>query len=170
MRGVHPTKQSRFGIASLIARNDGINMKVKIKRIDKTMPLPQYHSTGAVAFDLYARVETIIEPNSLGRIPTNIIVETPKGFVFFIKDRSSTMKKRGLIAHSGFVDQDYCGPDDEVMFQVFNTSNEPIKIEKEERVAQAAFIPIELAEWEETESMDHNKTRGGFGSTGGQSG
>jgi dUTP pyrophosphatase len=142
-------------------------MKVKIKRIDKNLPLPEYHSKGAVAFDLYARIETVVEPHSLGRVPTNIIVETPKGYVLFIKDRSSTMKKTGLIAHSGFVDQDYCGPEDEVLFQCFNTSDKPITFEKGERIGQAAFIPIEIAKWQEVDSMEHNQTRGGFGSTGG---
>jgi dUTP pyrophosphatase len=142
-------------------------MKIKIKRIDKSLPLPEYHSSGAVAFDVYARVETKIEPQTVGKIPTNIIVETPKGYVLFIKDRGSTMGKKGLIAHSGFVDQDFCGPEDEIMYQVFNFTNERVVVEKGERIGQAAFIPIEIVEWKEVENMEHNKTRGGFGSTGG---
>ena len=39
-------------------------MKVKIKRVDKSLPIPQYHSRGAVAFDVLARIEIVIEPQS----------------------------------------------------------------------------------------------------------
>lgn len=141
-------------------------MKVKIKRIDKSLPLPQYYSPGAVAFDVLARVDVTIEPQSIGRVPVNIIVEIPKGHMILLKDRSSTAKKKGLLNTIGFIDQDFCGPEDEIQLQFFNFSKEPVLIEKGERLGQAAFVPIEIAEWEEVESVD-SKTRGGFDSTGG---
>ena len=33
-------------------------MNIKIKRFDKTLPLPEYKSKGAVALDLYSREDT----------------------------------------------------------------------------------------------------------------
>jgi dUTP pyrophosphatase len=140
-------------------------MKVKIKRVDKTLPLPEYHTKGAVAFDLYSRVDAVIPPKVLERLPTNVILETPKGYMLEIKDRSSTLKKKGLFVSTGFVDNDYCGDSDEILLQVYNLSDKDVTVEKGERLGQGVFIKIETAEWEETDSMNNNN-RGGFGSTG----
>lgn len=140
-------------------------MKVKIKRLDKTLPLPQYESPGAVAFDVVARTSISIKPQSIGRVPVNIIVEIPKGYMLLLKDRSSTARKKGLLCTVGYIDQDYRGDDDEIQLQFFNFQKEPVMIERGERLGQAAFVPISIAEWVEVDSMSHNKTRGGFGST-----
>lgn len=140
-------------------------MKVKIKRIDKTLPLPEYHTTGAVAFDLYSRVDATVPPRSLERLPTNIIVATPKGYMLEIKDRSSTLKRKGLLVSTGYIDNDYCGSEDEILLQVYNLTDTDVKIEKGERLGQAAFVRVDTAEWEEVDKMD-DKSRGGFGTTG----
>jgi dUTP pyrophosphatase len=140
-------------------------MKIKIKRIDKTLPLPEYHTKGAVAFDLYSRLDMVIPPKSLERLPTNIIVETPKGYMLEIKDRSSTLKKKGLFVSTGFIDNDYCGETDEILLQVYNLTEDEVRVEKGERLGQGVFIKIDLGEWEEVENMSEN-SRGGFGSTG----
>lgn len=142
-------------------------MIVRIKRVDKKLPLPEYQSKGAVAFDVLARKKVVIEPNSIGRIPTNVIVEIPVGYMILLKDRSSTPLKKGLICTVGFVDQDFCGPEDEIQLQFYNFQNEPVKIDRGERLGQAAFVRVDRAELLEVSSMKHNKTRGGFGSTGG---
>lgn len=141
-------------------------MKVKIKRIDTTLPLPKYETKGAVAFDVLARVETIIPPHKIGRVPTNIVVEIPEGYMLLLKDRSSTAKKKGLLCTIGFIDQDYCGDDDEIQLQFYNFQSTAVVIEKGERLGQAAFVRTDIAEWEEVTYMKHNKKRGGFGSTG----
>lgn len=141
-------------------------MKVRIKRIDKTLPIPEYHSPGAVAFDVLAREEVKIPSHQIGRVPVNIVVEIPHGYMLLLKDRSSTAKKKGLLCTVGYIDQDYCGDEDEIMLQFYNFQSDPVVIEKGERLGQAAFVPIAVAEWEEVDSMSHNKKRGGFGSTG----
>ncbi len=140
-------------------------MKIKVKRIDKTLPLPEYHTAGAVAFDLYSRVDAVIQPKTLERLPTNIIIEIPKGYMLEIKDRSSTLKKKGLLVTTGFIDNDYCGDADEILLQVFNLTDKETHVEKGERLGQGVFIKIEKGEWEETDSMNNN-SRGGFGTTG----
>lgn len=140
-------------------------MKVKIKRIDKSLPLPEYHTPGAVAFDIVARESVTIEPNSVGRVPGNIIVEIPKGCMLLVKDRSSTPKKKGLLTIVGFIDQDFCGENDEIQMQFYNFQKIPVTVEHGERLGQAAFVRIEQCEWEEVDSMN-SQTRGGFGSTG----
>lgn len=139
-------------------------MQIKIKRIDKTLPLPEYKTPGAVAFDLYSRLSLKIKAKTTEKIPTNIIVETPKGYLLEIKDRSSTLVKKGLLCTVGYIDQDYCGENDEILLQVYNIGDSETIIEKGERIGQGVFIKINKAEWLETEQM--NKTsRGGFGTT-----
>ncbi len=140
-------------------------MKVRIKRVDKSLPLPKYETSGAVAFDVSARTTVEIKPQSIGRVPVNIIVEIPKGYMILLKDRSSTPKKKGLLCTVGYIDQDYCGDSDEIQLQFYNPGNWPVIIERGERLGQAAFVPITQAEWEEVDSMG-KEDRGGFGTTG----
>lgn len=140
-------------------------MQIKIKRIDKSLPLPEYQTSGAVAFDLYSRVDAVIRPKTLERLPTNVIVATPKGYMLEIKDRSSTLKKKGLLVTTGYIDTDYCGETDEILLQVYNITETDVVVGQGERIGQGAFIKVEIAEWEETDTMDSN-SRGGFGTTG----
>lgn len=142
-------------------------MKVKVKRIDPSLPLPQYHTDGSVCFDLLARETVIIEPHNVGLIPCNIIIETPVGYMFIVIPRSSTPKKKGLlIPHGvGIIDQDYSGPEDEVKFQVLNFTDKPVLVEKGERLAQGCFVPVVKVSFREV-NVIRKKSRGGLGSTG----
>lgn len=140
-------------------------MRVKIKRIDKSLPLPAYQTSGAVAFDIYAREKTVIEPGEVGRMASNLIIGVPEGFMLLIKDRSSTAKKKGLLITAGVVDQDYCGDEDELLVPFYNPGKNEVVIERGERVAQGLFLRLGKAEWNEVEKMG-GKSRGGFGTTG----
>ena len=142
-------------------------MKIQIQRIDTALPLPTYATAGAVAFDVITRETTVIEPGAIGLIPGNVIVKVPEGYMLMIAPRSSMPRKKGLVfPHSiGILDQDYHGPNDELMVQVQNIATEPVTIERGERIAQAVFVKIEKAEWEEVDGHGA-ETRGGFGSTG----
>lgn len=142
-------------------------MKIQIQRKDPTLALPTYATSGSVAFDVVTRETTIIAPGAITLIPGNVIVKVPEGFMLMVAPRSSMPRKKGLVfPHGvGILDQDYCGPDDELLVQVHNITQEPVTVERGERIAQAVFVRIEKAEWEEVESHGA-ATRGGFGSTG----
>ena len=142
-------------------------MTVAIKRIDPTLPMPAYQTRGAAGFDIYAREEARIEPNALVRIPSNLIVQTPKGYFLMITLRSSTPKKKlGLVVPHGVgvVDSDYCGPEDEALVQVLNTSDTVLVVERGERFAQGVFVKINQATFQEMGQV-YLPSRGGFGST-----
>jgi len=142
-------------------------MKIQIKRIDTSLPLPEYQTDGSVAFDLYSRVDMTIEPKTLGFIPTNLIVKIPEGFMLSVTPRSSTPPKKGLSSPHGIgiVDQDYHGEEDEIKLMLYNYTESQVEIKKGERIGQACFVPIERVEFEEVRKMTKNN-RGGFGSTG----
>lgn len=141
-------------------------MKVKIKRIDIELPLPEYKTEGAVGLDLYARVETTIPAKAVAKIPANVIVKTPPNYLFLIASRSSTPFKKGLMPANGvgIGDPDFCGEQDEYHIAVFNYSDNAVVVERGERIAQGIFVPIERVEWQEVNTMSA-KSRGGFGST-----
>ena len=142
-------------------------LKVKIKRIDQNLPLPIYATKGSVGFDLYARFGITIKPREIKVIPCNVIVEIPKDYALKLYLRSSTPNKYGLIlANSvGIIDQDYCGPEDELGLSVYNFKDKLVTIWKGDRIGQGIFTKIAKVEWAEVECIA-DKNRGGFGSTG----
>ncbi len=141
-------------------------MKIKIKRFDKNLPLPEYKTPGAAAFDITARENIEIPAGEVGYVPLNIAVETPPGYFLLLAARGSTHKKGVILANGiGVGDPDFCGDGDEYKAAYLNFTKNSVVIEKGERIAQGMFVKVERAEWEEVDSMS-NKTRGGFGSTG----
>lgn len=143
-------------------------MHTRIKRIDKSLPLPEYKTKGAAAFDFYARETTIIPAKGWAKVPSNFIIETPKEHALIISARSSLAKNYpGLFLANGIglVDSDFCGPNDEILISLYNFTEKDIMINRGERIAQGHFKKIELAEFEEVEEMN-NADRRGFGSTG----
>ena len=142
-------------------------MQVKIKRVDPSRPLPEYQTPGAVAFDLYSRTDMVIAPKTVAKIPTNLIIKIPSGYLLAIVTRSSTAVKKGLSLLQGFgiIDQDYCGPEDEILYQVYNFTDTEVHVERGERVGQAAFLRVDQMQWEEVGEMT-SPSRGGFGTTG----
>lgn len=152
-----------------MAKIDILNMetKVLIRRIDKDLPLPKYHTAGAVAFDILARSEVTVEAGQVGLIPGNVIVKVPQGYMLCLASRSGTPLKKGLSTPHGFglIDQDYHGPEDELKVQVYNFTNTSVTIQRGDRIAQATFVRIDKFEFEEVEHIEA-ENRGGFGSTG----
>jgi dUTP pyrophosphatase len=144
-------------------------MKVKIKRIDKSIPLPKYETDGSVGFDIMARGNFEVFPKEIKLIPSNLIVQVPEKYMLVIASRSSTPRKKGVLPPHGFgvIDTDYCGPEDEIMVQVYNFTEEAVKINNGEKIAQGVFVRVDKFEIEESEADLKEYSRGGFGSTGG---
>jgi dUTP pyrophosphatase len=143
-----------------------MDLKARIKRIDKDLPLPVYETDGSVGFDIIARETMQVPSKEIKLIPGNIIVEVPKGYMLMVASRSSTPKKKGLTPPHGLgiIDHDYCGEQDEIKIQVYNFTNDSVIVERGEKIAQGVFIKIDKLSWEEVDSMSKN-SRGGFGST-----
>ena len=141
-------------------------MKVKIKRFDKSLPLPEYKTAGAAAFDLSSRQQIEIPAQEVAYIPLNIALQMPTGYWALLAARSSLHKKGLMMANGiGIGDYDYRGPNDEYMAAVFNFTQKSVVVEKGERVAQMMILPVERTELVELEEFE-TEDRGGFGSTG----
>lgn len=142
-------------------------MRLRIKRLDPTVPLPTHATAQAAAFDLAAAHDAEIPPGAIRLIGTGLVIQVPNGHFLGIFARSSTPLKRGLMVANGVgvLDADYCGPEDEVKIQILNVSGVPVHIAKGDRLAQGIVLPAPRVEWEEVAEIA-SPTRGGFGSTG----
>ena len=140
---------------------------VSIKRLDKSIPMPEFQTHGSVGFDIPASKQVTIEPNEIALIPTNLVIKVPENFMLMLVSRSSTPRKKGLLKpHSiGIIDQDYCGDTDELKIQVYNFTKQTVTIEPGDRIAQGIFVPVLKPSFIEVESHS-TQSRGGFGSTG----
>ncbi len=139
---------------------------VTIKRFDKEIPLPEFKTEGAAAFDFHARLSVEIPPKQLGYVPLNVAIEPPAGHFLLLVARSSTHKKGLWMANGvGIMDPDFSGDGDEYKAVYYNFTDEPVVIEKGERIAQGLVVKREAVQWQEVDSMQ-NKTRGGWGTTG----
>ena len=100
-------------------------------------------------------------------MPTGLVIAVPDGHALLIAARSSLFKKKGLMLANnlGVIDQDYCGPTDEIHILLWNPGDTDVAIEKNERLAQGFFVPVTKAEW--AEGPADAPARGGIGSTGG---
>jgi dUTP pyrophosphatase len=139
---------------------------VRIHRLDSSIPLPRYETSGAAGFDLAAAAEMMVGPGEVALVPTGLVIEVPSGHFLGVFARSSTPLKRGLMVANGVgvVDSDYCGPQDEIKIEVVNFTRSPVAIHRGDRLAQGVIIPYGRAEWQELDAP-RKETRGGFGAT-----
>ena len=142
-------------------------MRLKIRRLDPTIPLPAYGTAEAAGFDLAAAHDLEVSPGNVALVRTGLVIEVPSGHFLGIFARSSTPLKRGLIVANGVgvIDSDYSGPEDEVMIQVMNFTSSPVRIARGDRLAQGIILPAPRVTWNEVSEI-RPVARGGFGATG----
>ena len=142
-------------------------MRLKIRRLDPTIPLPTYGTDEAAGFDLAAAHDAVIAPGQVALIRTGLVIEVPTGHFLGIFARSSTPLKRGLLVANGvgIVDPDYSGPTDEIMVQLVNFTMRDVSVKRGDRLAQGVVLPAPRVTWQEVSDI-RTVTRGGFGATG----
>lgn len=118
--------------------------------------------------DVRANIDEPITLLPFGRalVKTGLFLEIPAGFECQVRPRSGLALKKGLTVLNtpGTIDADYRG---EVGVILINLSDQPIKIEDGERIAQLIFAPVVQAAWEVTDALtESDRGAGGFGSTG----
>jgi len=142
-------------------------MRLKIMRLDPSVPLPVPATAGAAAFDLAAAEAVEVPAHGIRLVGTGLVIAVPKGHFLGVFARSSLPLKRGLIVANGVgvIDADYCGPTDEVKIQVMNVTDQPVTIARGDRLAQGIVLQTPRVEWDEVTALTA-PDRGGFGSTG----
>lgn len=143
-------------------------LPVRIRRLDPAVALPDYQTAGAAGFDLAASADVEIPAGAIALVPTGLVIQVPPGHCLGIFARSSTPLKRGLMVANGVgvIDEDYCGPADEVKIQLLNFTQAAVQVKRGDRLAQGLFIPVTRAVWQEAAEDLREGSRGGFGATG----
>ena len=153
-------------------------MNIRIYRQHKDIPLPERKTSGSAGLDVYAAEAAELHPGKVALISTGLIIQCPPGYFYKVHIRSGIAVKNGICLANdvGIIDEDYCGPADEVkiaMVKLYDPSASdplrPFQINRGMRIAQIIFEKNALPEitWEEMDRADFaGQSRGGFGSTG----
>lgn len=114
--------------------------------------------------DLHSAEDVIIPAKSSVIINTGICVEIPHNHVGLLWSRSGLSVKNRLEVGAGCIDETYRG---EIKVHIYNYGDVDFKVNKNDRICQILFIPINLASMEEVEELPTtDRGEGGLGSTG----
>lgn len=134
--------------------------------LGETSRMPTRGHEDDAGLDLYVSETTVIEPGEFADVACGIAVELPAGTWGLLTGRSSTLRKRNLLVHTGIIDVGYRGP---LYAGVWNMGSERVVVAKDERLAQLIVLPNiteELKPERATELAKSARGEAGFGSTG----
>jgi dUTP pyrophosphatase len=142
-----------------------MSLTIRVKRLDETLPLPEYKTLGSSGLDLYASENCLLAPGDFKTIPTGIAIEIPSGYEGEVRARSGLASKFGIgvLNSPGTIDSDYRG---EIKVILFNFSEENFEVKKGNRIAQLIISRVERVNLKEVKALTPTKREdGGFGST-----
>jgi dUTP pyrophosphatase len=142
-------------------------MKLQVTLLDPGLSGPSYAQPGDAGLDLVAAVAVTLKPGQRTLVPTGVAVAIPCGFAGFVLPRSGRALTEGLsLANStGLIDSGYRG---ELKVVLVNLDpEEPIYVDRGDKIAQLVVQRIESVEVELTDELPPSE-RGaaGFGSSG----
>ena len=139
------------------------------RKKNKEVKTPEYVYKSDSGFDLYSIEEKWIHPFDRTLIPTGLHIDIPDGYEIQVRSKSGLALKQGLMVLNspGTVDQGYLG---EIQVILFNTTNQKVKIEKGQKIAQAVLCPVVSGKWinlvESEFLQEKDRNNNGFGSSG----
>ncbi|MDR0349925.1 MAG: dUTP diphosphatase [Coriobacteriales bacterium] len=140
---------------------------LRVKRLDSTLPLPQYAYPGDAGLDLRAANDCVLQPQERASIPTGLSIAIPEGYAGFVQPRSGMAARRGLslVNTPGLIDSQYRG--ELIVIAINLDATEPIVIRKGDRIAQLVILPIPRVALREVDALDETvRNEQGFGSSG----
>lgn len=143
-------------------------LEVEILAGNEDLGLPAYATEGSAGLDLRAALiqELVLGPGERGVVPTGLRMAIPKGFEGCVRPRSGLAMKQGLTLTNapGTIDSDYRG---EVKILVINLGQEPVTLQRGDRVAQLLISPVAQAKILQVPTLEKTtRGEGGFGHTG----
>jgi dUTP pyrophosphatase len=145
-------------------------MRIPVRRLDPTLPLPAAAHEGDAGYDLRARERVVLPPGG-GRaaVPTGVAVAIPPGWAGLVLPRSGLALRHGVTCLNapGLIDAGYR---DEIRVVLVNHDPaEPFEVAVGDRIAQLVIQAVGAIEWDEVEDLGQTaRGQGGFGSTGRQ--
>ena len=149
----------------LAIRKDSVSVRINVIR--EGVEAPQYGTALSAGFDLAPAHDVHLLPGESDVYPTGLIIQAPPSHMLMVAPRSSTWRKWGVSLGNtiGIVDEDFCGPEDELCLYLHNPGREPVEIPRGVRLAQGIFVPVTHATFNVVDGAIA-ETRGGWGSTG----
>ena len=143
-------------------------VKVLIKKLDPSVKLPEYKTSGASGLDLMAFIKEPIEikPKTSYLIPTGLSVAFSENYEIQIRPRSGLAAKKNITVLNtpGTIDSDYRG---EIKVIIYNHGDENFLVNNGDRIAQMILAPVVKMELEEVNNLPESiRGKDGFGSTG----
>jgi dUTP pyrophosphatase len=143
-------------------------IRIAIRRLPhgEGLPLPTYATAGAAGMDVVAAEDHVLAPGARHAVATGFALAIPAGYEVQVRPRSGLALKHGITCLNtpGTIDSDYRG---EVKVILANLGSEPFAVVRGERIAQLVPAPVQLAAFDEVNSLDETtRGTGGFGSTG----
>tara|TARA_B100001121_G_scaffold57836_1_gene51046 strand:+ start:717 stop:1154 length:438 start_codon:yes stop_codon:yes gene_type:complete len=143
-------------------------IKVLVKKLNPSVKLPSYKTSGASGMDLMAYINKSInlKPGESCLVSTGLSVAFPEEYEIQIRPRSGLAAKNNIsvLNTPGTIDSDYRG---EIKVILFNHGKQNFKINNNDRIAQMILIPVIKMDLEETNELPESiRGEGGFGSTG----
>jgi dUTP pyrophosphatase len=140
---------------------------MRVRAGEPPLPLPRYMSDGAAGLDLLADVEgaVVIGAGERRLVPTGLAVAIPDGFEGQVRPRSGLAARAGVTVLNapGTIDADYRG---EIQVLLVNFGDDPVTVERGERIAQLVIAPVTRATLAEVPELPGTaRGAGGFGST-----
>ena len=117
-------------------------------------------------YDLYSRIDAVLEPLSGMVIPVGFAMELPSGYEAQIRPRSGLAAKHHITVTNspGTVDANFRG---EVKVILYNLGKEPFIIQRGDRIAQMVICELpEIELVKATELSETDRNTNGFGSSG----
>ena len=139
---------------------------VKFVKVYKDAIIPDYAHIGDAGMDLYSVEDCTIEPFTLKKVSTGLLMQLPKGTEGQVRSKSGIALKNGVFVLNspGTVDENYRG---EVSVILYNLSKQNFEIKKGQKIAQLVINKVCYAKTIVVESLDlTSRGEGGFGSTG----
>jgi dUTP pyrophosphatase len=132
------------------------------------LPLPNATTEGSAGVDLRAATPgpLLIRPGERLLVPTGLRIALPLGFEAQIRPRSGLALRHGISIPNapGTIDSDYRG---EIQVILMNLGDDPVEIQRGDRIAQLVVAPVVQADWVEVETLSGTaRGSGGFGHTG----
>ena len=137
------------------------NLNIKLLSDNATTPTRANLTDSGL--DLYVSETVTIPPHTTKLVKTDIAIELPIGYEGQVRPRSGTSFKTKLRVALGTIDQSY---HKEIGIITDNISDEPIIVEKGQRLAQLVIAPVVYPSVEIVKEFENESDRSGYGSTG----
>lgn len=128
--------------------------------------LPERKTEGSAGYDFFATRDFVIMPHErTERIRLNVKIIMPYHYYLKIENRSGLCDKGVFLSCGGIIDADYANNvenDGNIMIRLYNSTNEPVHINKGDRICQGIIHQREITD----DDSASGRRIGGFGSTG----